>query len=70
MKVSKLESPNGGSFYGKALVIKTDEKLILQSYETQVAEYDFATQTLKVNGNYSKTTTRHINAFKTKLGIE
>ena len=68
MKIYELKpsnTQNQKSFYGKALIIETDNgEKILQSYTTQVAKID-------INGNFvqlwdgrSNTTTRHIKAFR------
>jgi hypothetical protein len=51
------------SFYGKCSLIRNENKLLLKSYDTIVAEYDATTQQIKINGRYSKTTAEHINSF-------
>jgi hypothetical protein len=57
------------SFYGKAKVIRSpDGNERLQSYSTIVAEYDHETGKVKVNGWYSTTTARHVNAFLARHG--
>lgn len=59
----------GGSkkrlYYCKALIIKPDfsDFLILQSYSTIVAAYQFSTNILWVFGYYSATTAQHIAKF-------
>ena len=56
------------SFYGKAKVIREGSSIKLKSYSTIVAIYNIATDKMKVNGYYSPTTMRHINAFFSFLG--
>lgn len=59
----------GGSksrlYYCKAWIIKTDfsDFLILQSYSTIVAAYQFSTGILWVFGFYSNTTAQHVSKF-------
>lgn len=50
----------------KAWIIKPDfsDFLILQSYSTIVAAYQFSTGILWVFGHYSNTTTKHIAKFR------
>lgn len=57
------------SFYGKAHV-HVDEKgnELLTSYGSIVAEYDRATNKVRVKGWYSTTTMRHINSFLARHG--
>lgn len=72
MDIYNLE-PHGQSqksFYGKAKVISDGNTAKLQSYNTIVAEYDYGTKKMKVNGWYSNTTGRHINAFLYKHGFD
>lgn len=58
------------SFYGKAVVKSVGNRLILQSYHTDVAEYDRDTETFRrLWGGYSATTMRHVNAFAAYLGM-
>lgn len=60
----------GGSksrlYYCKAWIIKPDfsDFLILQSYSTIVAAYQFSTGILWVFGHYSNTTARHVSKFQ------
>lgn len=54
---------NCKSFYGKARVTTTDTKIVLTSYTTDVAEFDLVTNELKIKGEYSSTTMRHIREF-------
>jgi hypothetical protein len=51
------------SFYGKAQVRQETDKLILTSYDTDVAYIDLKKNKAVVNGHYSETTTRHIKEF-------
>ena len=52
-------------YYCKAWIIKSDfsDFLILQSYSTIVAAYEFKTNILWVFGRYSNTTSQHIAKF-------
>jgi hypothetical protein len=63
MKTFDLEPCFDGakSFYNKAKVIVKDGSIFLQSYSTIVAE--ITNGTLKIQGLYSQTTTRHIKEF-------
>ena len=66
----------GGSkkrlYYCTAWIIKPDfsDFLILQSYSTIVAAYQFSTGILWVFGYYSATTAQHIAKFRTWLYYE
>lgn len=53
-------------YYCNAQIIKPDfsDFLILQSYSTVVAAYEFSTNILWVFGFYSNTTAQHIAKFK------
>lgn len=51
------------SFYGKCRVEKTGDGEALISYTTEVARLNEETGKMKINGWYSVTTARHINAF-------
>ena len=57
------------SFYGKATMHRNDNITTLTSYVTDVAEYNHETKKMKVNGWYSNTTARHINAFLDHFGF-
>jgi len=57
------------SFYKKAVVKSDGDKRILQSYGTNVAEYDLNTGKAKVYGTYSSTTLRHIKEFLKQQGL-
>ena len=65
-----LESRYDGrkSFYGKAIVRKENGKLILTSYQTDVAKIENGKPT--VYGLYSQTTTRHIKEFWRQQGYK
>lgn len=56
-------------YYCKAQIIKSDfsDFLILQSYSTIVAAYEFSTDILWVFGFYSNTTAHHIAKFRNWL---
>lgn len=60
---------NALSFYGKALLIETDDEIKLQSYETIVAMYSKIEQKVSIYGYYSMTTGRHIRSFLEYLGV-
>ena len=53
-------------YYCKAWIIKPDfsDFLILQSYSTIVAAYQFSTGILWVFGHYSNTTAQHVAKFR------
>lgn len=57
-------------FYRKAELIPSDDKKIieLRSYNTIVAEYNNRTRKVKINGWYSRITSKHINEFIAYLG--
>lgn len=65
------------SFYGKAVLEHDDDRIVLYSYNTPVAQYDKSAGILYIlpnreyapKGKYSMTTTRHIRAFANQLGI-
>lgn len=56
-------------YYCKAQIIKSDfsDFIILQSYSTIVAAYEFSTDILWVFGFYSNTTAQHIAKFRNWL---
>ena len=59
------------SFYGKAIVKSVGNKVILQSYNTDVAEFDKDTHTFRRLWNgYSATSMRHINSFASYCGLD
>lgn len=74
MKTFYLSPINGRkSFNHKCEVIVTTENnetiSKLKSYDTIVAEYNHNTNVMRVNGWYSTTTARHINAFLDYYGF-
>ena len=57
------------SFYGKAVVKSIGNRLVLQSYNTDVAEFDKDTHTFRrLWDGYSATSMRHINSFVAYCG--
>lgn len=66
--MQELTPLNRQSFYGKAKMIEDKNKILLKSYNTIVAEYNTKTEKMTVNGWYSRTTARHINAFLAHFG--
>jgi hypothetical protein len=70
MTIFQLVPTNGRkSFNNKAKVIVENNIAKCLSYDTIVAEYNLETKEFVDNGYYSKTTTSHINAFKSYYGI-
>lgn len=57
------------SFYGKAILIETDDEIKLQSYDTIVCVFDKTYNSVKIKGYYSMTTGRHIRSFLAYLGV-
>ena len=57
------------SFYKKAIVLNEDGKIILRSYNTNVAEIR-PTGHAVVFGSWSRTTTRHIKEFLKQNGYK
>lgn len=57
------------SFYGKAIIIETQDDIKLQSYDTIVCVYDKTYKSVKIKGWYSMTTGRHIRSFLEFLGV-
>lgn len=58
------------SFYQKSVVLEEGNRLILRSYNTDVAEFDRTTGKFKrLWSDYSATTMRHINAFVRYCGL-
>ena len=57
------------SFYGKAHLIESDEKVELQSYDTIVATYHKNENKFVLHGDYSPTTLRHQKEFANQLGF-
>lgn len=58
------------SFYKKAKVYNVGRCLYLVSYKTVVAQYDTLTGNYIINGEYSRTTTRHIREFTRQIGLD
>jgi hypothetical protein len=63
-------NPNGQKFYGKAKVETEDSITYLYSYLTKVAHYNHETNRMTVNGYYTQTTAKHINAFLEYYGFD
>lgn len=59
-------------YHCKAWIIKSDfsDFLILQSYSTIVATYEFKTNIIWVFGHYSNTTSQHIAKFRNWIRYE
>jgi len=57
-------------FYGKAKMETVNNITRLVSYNTEVANYNHDTNVMTVNGWYSATTARHINAFLEYYGFD
>ena len=51
------------SFYGKALVIETENGRYLRSYDTIICFLSYGGSFTKLWDGYSVTTMRHINSF-------
>ena len=56
------------SFYGKAKIIKENDTIKLQSYNTIIAE--IRSGILHINGFYSATSTRHLKEFMKQNGFK
>ena len=69
MELKELKAIYDGreSFYGKAQLIESDEKVELQSYDTIVATYHKNENKFVLHGKYSPTTTRHQKEFAKQL---
>lgn len=52
------------SFYNKAIVAENNGIATLMSYTTIVAEINLETKEFKEHGRFSRTTDRHVKAFK------
>lgn len=72
MEFTELQAIYDGrkSFYGKAHLIESDEKVELQSYDTIVATYHKNENKFVLHDKYSQTTTRHQKEFASQLGIK
>ena len=65
MKTFELKPIDGRkSFCNKAIVTENNGIATLMSYTTNVAEINLQTKEFKEHGKYSKTTDRHVKAFK------
>lgn len=62
MKTFYLQGENGKSL-ANCTVVEANGVSYLKSYNTTVAEFNHHRNEMKVNGWYSKTTAKHINAF-------
>lgn len=71
MELKELKAIYDGrkSFYGKANLIESDEKVELQSYDTIVATYYKNEDKFVLHDKYSQTTTRHQKEFASQLGF-
>ena len=71
MEFKELQAVYDGrkSFYGKAHLIESDEKVELQSYDTIVATYHKNENKFVLHGDYSPTTLRHQKEFANQLGF-
>ena len=72
MEFKELQAIYDGrkSFYGKAHLIESDEKVELQSYDTIVATYHKNENKFVLHGDYSPTTLRHQKEFANQLGFD
>lgn len=65
--------PMGGdsalSYYGKAILIETQDLIKLQSYDTIVCVYYKNSHLVSIKGWFSMTTGRHIKSFLEFLGV-
>ena len=68
MKIMELKPERQKSYYGKAQLIVTESKILLQSYKTIVAEIE--NNVLKIYGWYSATTSKHIHDFCLLYGFK
>lgn len=56
------------SFYGKACIIKSGNRVFLQSYDTIVA-YIYRGKLYRTWDGWSRTTSKHIDAFCSEYGL-
>ena len=70
MVISELRPLCQKSFYGKAIMQRHDGITDLISYRTKVASFNANTGKMTINGWYSATTSRHINAFLDYFGFD
>lgn len=69
IKVLEPKFDSRKSFYGKARVLYTEDKIQLESYNTVVAEIDRNKNKAVIHGFYSPTTLRHIKDFLYQHGF-
>lgn len=71
MKKFELHPVNGRKSFGrKCFVIEESGISTLESYNTEVAQYNHATNKIQIFGYYSATTLTHINAFLVYYGFD
>lgn len=72
MEFTELQAVYDGrkSFYGKAHLIESDEKIELQSYDTIVATYHKNENKFVLHRDYSPTTLRHQKEFASQLRFD
>jgi len=75
MRITELTPTDSRkSFYGKAKLHEYTSEgetfTDLISYNTRVAYYNHNTKQISINGYYSATTARHINAFLNSFGFD
>ena len=72
MEFKELQAIYDGrkSFYGKAHLIESDEKVELQSYDTIVATYHKNENKFVLHGDYSPTKLRNQKEFASQLGFD
>ena len=72
MELKELQAIYDGrkSFYGKAHLIESDEKVELQSYDTIVATYRKNENKFVLHGDYSPTKLRHQKEFANQIGFD
>lgn len=65
MKVRNMESPRTGRPVANQFIIVDDNKLVFQSYDSMIVEWNKATSTLTFgkDWNYSTTTAKYRNEF-------
>ena len=65
MRVYNMESPRTGRPVANQFIIVDDDKLVFQSYDSMIVEYNKKTSTITFgkNWNYSNTTSKYRNEF-------
>jgi len=66
----KTQSLQLAEFKRKANILIDEKESRLISYDTEVATYNHTNKKVTVNGWYSATTSRHINAFLKFYGLD